>query len=190
MQAQHQPCTYCGRVIKHAQNLKLHHRTCEENPTNRLLLGRRRRCVASSSSPATCTENWEMVQSAFNNTMGVYRKKLSSEGIKHVLDTDLLQLLQGEARKRMHFKWYVALKVVFEKLTNSSIITDPPACFRTHPCLGLLGTDYKSELEGVYEDLMEQIAVFEKNGSGWTMKHFVDLDVTIITVDNPLGGRE
>ena len=183
VRAQHQPCTYCGRVIKRAQNLRLHHRTCEENPD------RRRKSVVSSPT-AMGNENWELIQSAFKNTTVVFRKKLGPEGIKHVLDTDLLQLLQSEARERMHFKWYVALKVVFEKLTNSSIITDPPACFRTYSRLGLLGTDYKSELQRVYEELMEQIAIFEKNGSGWNLKHFVDLDVTICTVNNPLGGDD
>ena len=95
--------------------------------------------------------------------------------------------MRGEARKRSHFKWYVALKAVFQKLANPSIQTDPPACFRTAPRVGLMGTDYERDLKRVYDTLMEQIDTYERNGSGWRFKCLVDIDASICTMINPVG---
>ena len=160
--------------------MKLHQQTCDKNPN--------RQQQQSSAPAAAYNANFELVQSAFNKTVAVYRRILGrQESIKDVLDTEVLQFLQREAEHRLYFKWYVTLKVVFEKLSDSNVITDPPACFRSSPRLGLIGTDYKCELERVYEILLEQIDTYEKNGSGWNLKHFVDLDVNICTVNNPLG---
>ena len=184
-------CMFCDKAIKHAKNIKLHEGTCKENPN---------RCNAAAgygTTIATSTEgndDFMLVNSAFKNTISIYRKKFEPhdmlDSMKHMLEKDVKELLQNEAYKRLYFKWYIALKVVFQKSADPSIQTDPPACFRTEPRLGLIGTDYEENLEHVFQSLLDKIDCYERNGSGWIVHNFVDMDVTICNIDNPLGGKK
>ena len=176
---------FCDKVIKHLKNTKLHEATCEENPNHRTT-------VVGYGVNANY-EDFELVSSAFKNTISIYRKKFdlcdTIDSVKHVLKKNVEELLQTGAYKRLHFKWYVSLKVVFRKSSDASIQTDPPACFRTNPSMGLTGTDYKEKLEHVFCSLLDKIDCYERNGSGWILHNFTDIDVTMCNIDNPLGGK-
>ena len=194
MRSHGSPCNYCGKVIKRAQNMTFHQGTCEKNPYRYVASGSGTAATATTAVTIINDRNFELLQSAFNNTMVVYRKKLiqqdTIDDLKYVFDKELHQLLRREACKRLHFKWYVALKVVFRKTSDSRVITDPPVCFRTDPRVGLISTDYQINLLHAYNDVIEQIDTYERNGSGWVLDHLVELDINICTINNPIGGND
>ena len=171
-------CIHCGKTVKHAKNRKLHERSCDKNPYQR-----------NETNRQTNTYNhFELVQSAFDKTLAVYRRTLSSlEDFNSALHTDVPNLLKREAEDRIHFKWYTAIKVIYRKALRPDVKTDPPVCFRTSARLGLLGTDYESFAARNYQDLMEQIQTYTTHGSGWIFDHFQELDITIISIANTLG---
>ena len=182
-------CMFCDKYIKHSKNIKLHEGTCQDNPNNL-----RNTAVGYGIAIPTFTtanHDFQLLSSGFKNTISTYRKTFQPhdtlDDMKHVLQKNVKELLQNEAYKRLHFKWHAALKVVFQKSSDSSIQTDPPACFRTEPRLGLIGTDYDEKLEHVFISFLEQIDCYERNGSGWVFQNFVDIDVIICTINNPLG---
>ena len=51
----------------------------------------------------------------------------------------------------------------------------------TEPKMGLMGTNYEQELSKALEDMMEKIDTFERNGSGWVVDKFLQLDLNIVT---------
>ena len=67
------------------------------------------------------------------------------------------------------------------KAVVPDIFTDPPATFNTDKVMALIGSDYDEHLNAAFDNVMKQIDNYERNGSGWVMDQFVDLDVSIVT---------
>lgn len=161
------------------KNIKHHERSCDKNPN---------RHNETTSRQPNVYNNIQLIQSTYDNAMAVYRRTVSSEeDVFIAFQTDVPTFLQREVRERLYFKWYTALKVVFVKAIDPDVTTDPPICFRTSPRLGLSSTDYKNHSEQDYHYLTEQIETFTKNGSGWIIDHYVELDISIINIKNPCG---
>ena len=78
-------------------------------------------------------------------------------------------------------KWYFALTLTFRKAAFLDVITDPPVVLHTEPKMGLMGTNYEQELSKALEEMMEKIDTFERNGSGWIVDKFLQLDLNIAT---------
>ena len=51
----------------------------------------------------------------------------------------------------------------------------------TAPRMGLMGTNYEQELSKALEEMIEKIDTFERNGSGWIVDKFIQLDLNIVT---------
>jgi len=47
--------------------------------------------------------------------------------------------------------------------------------------MGLMGTNYERELSKALEEMIEKIDTFERNGSGWVVDKFLQLDLNIVT---------
>ena len=44
-----------------------------------------------------------------------------------------------------------------------------------------MGTNYERELSKEFEEMIEKIDTFERNGSGWIVDKFLQLDLNIAT---------
>ena len=61
------------------------------------------------------------------------------------------------------------------------MITDPPVVLHTDLKMGLMETNYQKELSKALEEMMKKIDTFERNGSGWVVDKFLQLDLNIAT---------
>ena len=134
----------------------------------------------------TVDDGFRIVEMAFKKLFVLYRKKLNIDTInlddvKLVFSRDVKKLLQREVVARKGIKWSLALKVIMYKAVDPDIFTDPPATFNTDMVMGLIGSDYDEDLNVAFNNVMEQIDNYERNGSGWVMDQFVELDVSIVT---------
>ena len=92
-----------------------------------------------------------------------------------------------EKEKNKPLKVYASLKVNCYKVADPGVITFPVVCFNTDPAIVCAANDVKEITEQMYTNLVEQIENFETCGSGWSMKEFIDLDITLLHY-NPLVG--
>ena len=92
-----------------------------------------------------------------------------------------------EQEKSKPFKFYLALKAIFYKASNSAEITTPPPCFNSEPIVILPSTNVIEVVEKVYSNMMKQLENYSKNGSGWVLKNFVTLDINFLSY-KPLRG--
>ena len=98
-----------------------------------------------------------------------------------VFSRDVKNLLQGEVVKRKGIKGNLALKAIMYKSVDRDVVTDPPAVFNTDMVVGLIGSNYEYDLKAAFENVMQQIDEYQRNGSGWVLDQFLELDVSIIT---------
>ena len=54
-------------------------------------------------------------------------------------------------------------------------------CLGQETSLILMGTNYERELSKALEEMIEKIDTFERNGSGWVVDKFLQLDLNIVT---------
>ena len=66
-----------------------------------------------------------------------------------------------------------------EQSSNPEIITEPAVCLVSEPFEVYADTDIKNQLLNVYKQLLNDVYVNERNGSGWVLSHFVSLDTSI-----------
>ena len=71
--------------------------------------------------------------------------------------------------------------VNFRKAASSDVITNPPVVLHTEPEMGLRGTNYEQKLNEAFEEMIGKIDTFERNGSGWIVDKFLQLDINIVT---------
>ena len=129
---------------------------------------------------------FQLVESAFKKTIVLYRKNLNVNALQlgdmeSIITQDVKNLLQREVVARKGMKWNLALKAIMYKPTDPDVVTDPPAVFNTDMVLGLIGSNYEDELKAAYENVIEQIDEYQRNGSGWVLDELVELDVSIVT---------
>ena len=67
------------------------------------------------------------------------------------------------------------------KSVDPDVVTDPPTVFNTDMVVGLIGSNYDDYLKAAFENVMQQIDEFQRNGSGWVLDQFLELDVSIVT---------
>ena len=75
-------------------------------------------------------------------------------------------------------KWFFALTLTFRKTASWDVITDTPVVLHTEP---KMGTNYEQKLSKALEEMMEKIDTFERNGRGWVVDKFLQLDLNIAT---------
>ena len=74
---------------------------------------------------------------------------------------------------------------MFAKAINPNIITKPAMFFLTEPVASTSSDPLELQLQVALRLLTHQIDTYEKNGSGWIIDHYVNIDVHIY-VYNPL----
>ena len=47
--------------------------------------------------------------------------------------------------------------------------------------VGLIGSNYDDDLKAAFNNVMQQINNYQRNGSGWVVDQFVELDVDTVT---------
>ena len=84
---------------------------------------------------------------------------------------------------RIALKFTMALHAVFEQSSNPSIITEPPACLVSEPFEVYADTNIKEQLINTYKQLLNEIDVYERNGSGWVLSSLTSLDTSLWELD-------
>ena len=171
-------CVYCKKTIERTQNLKYHQQTCDSN------IDRKKHDLQHGGGGYVADNGFKLVHTALGNVFTLYRKPLNTKNfndVKLTFTEDLQNLLRREVADRKGIKWHLAMKAILYKLTDPSIVTDPPAVFNTDAIWGLIGSDYEEELNSAFANVIEQLDTYEMNGSGWVLDEFTELDVTILT---------
>ena len=180
-------CTHCTKGFARADRLKMHERSCDKNPSKKKV---KRKSVRTLQVGRGATEGFQLVESAFNGVLQLWRYEFTEEDHKDIFES-LHTVLMSVAHDLVieatgMFKWYLGLKVVFHKAINPEELSDPPAYFQTDPFLH--HRKYDDDVwEIVKGQLEQQIDNYERNGSGWVLSQLVSLDVTFAEIDNPLG---
>ena len=73
------------------------------------------------------------------------------------------------------------MKVIMYKSVDPAVVTDPPAVFNTDMVVGLIESNYDDDLKAAFNNVMQQIDNYQRNGSGWVLNQFDELDVSIVT---------
>ena len=97
------------------------------------------------------------------------------------MGVDTIRVLQNEIAVQHGIQQYFAPILTLRKTASLDEITDPPVVLHTEPKIGLMGTNYEQELSKALEEMMKKIDTFERNGSGWVVDKFLQLDLNIAT---------
>ena len=179
-------CTHCRKGFARADRLKMHERSCDQNPAKEKV---ERKSFLTLQIGRGANETFRLLESALAGVLQVWRYDFSDEE-----DEDIYESLHSVVMNDAHdlvieatgiFKWYLGLKVVFHKAIDPSAVTDPPAYFQTEPFASYHKYD-DDVWDTVKGHLEQQIENYETNGSGWVLSQFVSLDVTFAEMDNPL----
>ena len=179
-------CIHCEKTFSRGARLKLHIRSCDKNPE------KKKKTKPMVQVGRGASGAFDFVESALEGLMQVWRYVFSSQeqdDIYTSIDSALMkegQDLVVEAEGL--FKWYFVLKMEFYKMTNPTIVTNPPAFFRSEPIASYRKYD-KNVWEIIKGQLLNQIENYEKNGSGWVAYRLLSLDVTFARMANPLQPR-
>ena len=103
------------------------------------------------------------------------------DNLKSAMIEDAITVLQKEVAVQHGIKWYFGLTLTFRKAAFLDVITDPPVVLHTEPEMGLRGTNYERKLNEAFEEMIGKIDTFERNGSGWIVDKFLQLDLNIVT---------
>ena len=188
-------CKRCNRDFANPQNCKIHERKCTQNaqeqPSSSTQQSTSNQIGGGVSSAIEIIDgSLELYQSAFNKTIQVFRLAFNSN-VEYLLDRlqsalmKVLEFVKIEVLKRDSHKIYVTLQTQLCKSSNPDIVTEPPVSFATEPVAILLTTNLKDVIDVFYNDLIQQIDLFERNGSGWILKSLVCLDLNMAKY-NPL----
>jgi transposase-like protein len=158
-------CTHCKKGFTRADHLKMHERSCDNNPSTKKV---ERKSFLTLQVGRGAKESFQFIESALGGVMQVWRYDFSESENKDVYES-LNSVLLNDARDLVLeasglFKCYLALKVIFHKAANPDELTDPPAFFQTDPFASY--NKYDDDVwEIVKEQLEQQIDNFEQNGS-------------------------
>ena len=73
------------------------------------------------------------------------------------------------------------MKAIMHKSVDPDVVTNPPAVFDTDMVAGLIGSNYEDELKAAFDNVMQQIDEYQRNGPGFVLDQFFKLDVSIVT---------
>ena len=178
-------CLHCQKKFARSDRLKMHIRSCK--PTQKTSATK---CSSELQIGLGAKGNFLLVESALHGVMQVMRYSFGEneqheiyETLHSVVHNDVYNLVINTTGL---FKWYLGLKVIFYKMIDPQVQSDPPAFFQTDP----IASYYKyndSVWEVINGQLEQQIENFERSGSGWVVSRLVSLDVTFAKIANPLG---
>ena len=173
-------CKYCKKHFSRSINCRYHELHCQPRNPGDITYRHNFQFGAGTERNG----DFDEIEQGFNHTFVTYRKQLTHDINMENLKTavqDAITILQKEVAVRFGMKWYIALKLIFRKAVDQHVVTDPPVVLNTTPKMGLIGDDYVHDLNEMFQDVMNQIDKFERNGSGWIVDKFQTLDVKIAT---------
>ena len=174
-------CKYCKKLFARSINCLYHELHCQPREAGDVSY----RADFQFGTGTDTNGGFEEIQLGRERVCVVYRKQLSQtsdmDNLKSALTTDAITVLQKEVAVQTGIKWYFGLTLTFRKAPSSDVITDPPVVLHTAPKMGLMGTNYERELSKEFEEMIEKIDTFERNGSGWVVDKFLQLDLNIVT---------
>ena len=187
-------CETCQKQFNRHCNLIRHHKQCSQNQTG----GGVKRKVDEEDKitevkrvkPNNQLFKVEEVESALNKAFISYRINLPKE------ENDVIKLLHDAIlymEEKIHtirdekcskgVKFFMSLKMTFYKAAHVDNITDPPIVFHSEPLEVYTATDVIESLRNIETQLLRDIEIFERNGSGWIMSNLIQLDTTILECD-------
>ena len=157
----------CGKTFTRSSTTKQHHeRTCDNNP-NGVAIGRG--VPQQFYLHRDRTQKMVKIATAHGENYGLYRKCINSNKknilnqLHHAIINDARGVVQNE---RDNIKFYIVASFVFEKASRAGVFTDPPIYFKTDPIPTTRSKPIGKALEKMYQNLIEQIDSFTRNGSG------------------------
>ena len=112
--------------------------------------------------------------------MKVYRKEINSHNVHAALhDSIIKQCGNIISTQRAHVKWYITVKLTFQKATRPDVFTNPPIYLRSSPFATTISTPLKESLLESIKILEEKIDNFTRNGSGWRVYSIQTIDLNI-----------
>ena len=120
----------------------------------------------------------------------MYRKRFNQEDRQNLLEnlkTNLSELKDIIVNKVLvetqALKWYVTLKLNFQKANDLAVITEPSVVFRTEVFTSANVEDIDAISHAVYNELTQKIHDYQANGSGWVVDQFIDVDLGEYNID-------
>ena len=135
--------------------------------------------------------NIELIESSLNKALATYRIAFSAGDNKDVFKYlhDAIQYMEltihnaRETKCSKGIKIVMSLKLNFHQASQVTEISDPAIVFHSEPFAVYAGTDVPDVLKKIETQLLKDIDIFERNGSGWVIHNIVELDTTIVECD-------
>ena len=178
----------CGKDYMENNNpLRFHERTCDRNPDGAGHVGagitqqHHHNATTSSSSSISDAAPMELTHSSHGGNFRLYRSELAA---KTNIEERLRQAITHEGREAIqqeqnNIKFTFTVKCIFEKALRPGVFTDPPAFFKTSPVATTQASAIDEILQGMFEDVWEQIKNYVRNGSGWALREVINVDMQV-----------
>jgi len=170
-------CSHCKKSFAKSDHKRLHEHQClsykpstwskiqrEEDDTYLTLTNSALKSVAKTYELEFATSEDDMLDRFQQSLVAVYHH---------------LKAMRHEA----NFKYYISLKCSFYKPVEPDVVTDPPVVFNSETIKLLPSSDIREEIEVVYLNIIHQIETFQENGSGWSLKNLISLQLNMIKYD-------
>ena len=187
-------CHHCEKKFLKNHRRKLHEKTCDLNP-NRKKTNRKVPKQTGRGKKVTSSSKFILHETAFDGFINDWRYHFSDHNgdfvknpvyaINNAISVEVRNLLKEmiENGEIGGFKWYLALQISFHKVSDETVVTDPPPWFRTHPKISFSSLNLDDKMEEAYQILMAQIDEFLTEGSGWVIEKPIILDVKTVMYD-------
>ena len=176
----------CGNdYVERSDNLRFHERTCDRNPNGAGYVGtgisQQYYHNTSTTSSTRGSTTMDLVQSSHAGNFRLYRRTLEAKSnmqaqLRNAIMHDGRGILR---RERSNVKFTFTVKCIYEKALRPGVFTDPAAYFKTSPVATTRSTPIETILQGMFEDIWEQISAYVRNGSGWTLREILDVDMQV-----------
>ena len=189
-------CVYCNRKFDRELYKNLHQHNCDRNqagPSHHRMKQTKiddytpnNRTAQAGGSNQPTDETWappKKLQSAVNNKAVTYRKEFDGGNKENLFERLQIVLhmfkntIKSELEKRPGIKYYYTLRMIFHQSKNTSILSDPPVSFRSEVFAALDFRKLDLHLQVALNQFEHQIEEFQRNGSGWAIDHFVNVDI-------------
>lgn len=177
-------CRFCQKDFLRENNKFLHERNCERRPDylSEPTEATESTTQAGGSRTVDESEPPTLTQSTLKHTAEKYQKKFNRENksnlymrFNHAV-REFKDILSDKTKSKA-IKWYLSLGVEFCSATNPSKMTDPPVIFRSQTFASLDENDLEELLITAYDQIIDDIENFQRNGSGWILDNLVTLDL-------------
>ena len=132
-------------------------------------------------------EHWkapEIVESALKYTALTFRMAFNSNNKRDILHRlkeaihSMRLVIEGQTRVNVEaVKWYLSLNMNFCRSTSSAVKIDPAGTFRLEVFKSIENHELDYQFHIGYNQIVQQIDEFQRNGSGWVVDHLQHLDL-------------